>query len=158
MRLTTFSDYALRVLLYAANAGDRLITIDETAKVYRVSRAHLMKVVNVLTRAGYLKAVRGRSGGLLLARPPEKIRLGDIIRLSEPDFALVECFSAGNECILTPCCGLPRVINEALNAFMSTFDRYTLADIALKGRDFLPPHAKKQGIRGPHFARPRASH
>ncbi|MDT3684352.1 MAG: Rrf2 family transcriptional regulator [Pseudorhodoplanes sp.] len=158
MRLTTFSDYALRVLLYAANAGDRLITIDETAKVYGVSRAHLMKVVNVLTRAGYLKAVRGRSGGLLLARSPEKIRLGDIIRLSEPDFTLVECFSIGNECILTRCCGLPRVVNEALNAFISTFDRYTLADIALKGRDFLPPHGKKLGTRGPHFARPRASH
>ncbi len=108
MRLTTFSDYALRVLLYAANAGDRLITIEETAKVYRVSRAHLMKVVNMLTRAGYLKAVRGRSGGLLLARPPEEIRLGDVIRLAEPDFALVECFATGNECILTPRCGLPR--------------------------------------------------
>lgn len=158
MRLTTFSDYALRVLLYAANAGDRLITIEETAKVYRVSRAHLMKVVNVLTRAGYLKAVRGRSGGFLLARSPEEIRLGAVIRLSEPDFALVECFATRNKCILTPCCGLPRVINEALNAFVSTFDRYTLADIALKRGDFLPPHARSQGTRGPHLARPRASH
>ena len=71
MRLTTFSDYALRVLMYAATAGERLITIEETAKTYDVSRAHLMKVVNILTRTGYLKGVRGRSGGFTLAKPPE---------------------------------------------------------------------------------------
>ncbi len=156
MRLTTFSDYALRVLLYAANAGGRLVTIEETAKVYGVSRAHLMKVVNTLTRAGYLKAVRGRSGGFLLGRTPEEIRLGDVIRLAEPDFALVECFAGGNRCILTPRCGLPRVVNEALNAFIATFDRYTLADVALKERDFIAPPAKKLGTRGPHIARQHA--
>ncbi len=155
MRLTTFSDYALRVLLYAANAEGRLVTIEETAKVYRVSRAHLMKVVNALTRAGYLKAVRGRSGGFLLSRAPEDIRLGDVIRLAEPDFALVECFAGGNQCILTPLCGLPRIVNEALNAFIATFDRYTLADVALRERDFAPPPAKKLGTRGPHIARPK---
>ncbi len=153
MRLTTFSDYALRVLLYAASAGDRLITIEETAKVYGISRAHLMKVVNVLTRAGYLTAVRGRSGGLLLGRSPEQIRLGDVVRLAEPDFALVECFAGGNQCILTPRCGLPKVLNEALSAFVKTFDRYTLADIALRERDFMPIPAKKLGTRGPHIGR-----
>ncbi len=156
MRLTTFSDYALRVLLYAANAGGRLVTIQETAKVYGVSRAHLMKVVNTLTRAGYLKAVRGRSGGFLLSRAPEEIRLGDVIRLAEPDFALVECFAGGNRCILTPRCGLPKVVNEALNAFIATFDRYTLADVTLRERDFVPPPAKKLGTRGPHIAAPRS--
>ncbi len=154
MRLTTFSDYALRVLLYAANADGRLVTIEETAKVYGVSRAHLMKVVNTLTRAGYLKAVRGRSGGFLLSRAPEEIRLSDVIRLAEPDFALVECFAGGNQCILTPRCGLPRVVNEALNAFIGTFDRYTLADVKLRERDFLPASARKLGTRGPHLARP----
>lgn len=156
MRLTTFSDYALRVLLYAANAGGRLVTIEETAKVYDVSRAHLMKVVNTLTRAGYLKAVRGRSGGFMLSRVPEKIRLGDVIRLAEPDFALVECFAGGNRCILTPRCGLPRVINEALTAFIETLDRYTLADVALRERDFLPAPSKKLGTRGPHIPRATA--
>jgi Rrf2 family nitric oxide-sensitive transcriptional repressor len=154
VRLTTFSDYALRVLLYAANAGGRLVTIEETAKVYGVSRAHLMKVVNTLTRAGYLKAVRGRSGGFLLGRAPGEIRLGDVIRLAEPDFALVECFAGDNRCILTPRCGLPKVVNEALNAFIGTFDRYTLADVALRERDFVPPPAKKLGTRGPHIGRP----
>ncbi len=153
MRLTTFSDYALRVLLFAANAGDRLITIEETAKVYGISRAHLMKVANLLTRAGYLKAVRGRSGGLLLGRPAGEIRLGDVVRLAEPDFALVECFADGNQCILTPRCGLPKVLNEALQAFFAAFDRYTLADVALRERDFLPPPARKRGTRGPHFPR-----
>ncbi len=154
VRLTTFSDYALRVLLYAANAGDRLITIEETAKVYGVSRAHLMKVVNVLTRAGYLTAVRGRAGGLRLGRAAEEIRLGDVIRSAEPDFSLVECFARDNQCILTPRCGLPKVINEALNAFIRAFDRYTLADVALKERDFLAPRTKRLGTRGPHIARP----
>lgn len=151
VRLTTFADYALRVLLYAANPHDRRVTIDETAKVYRVSRGHLMKVVNALTRAGYLKAVRGRSGGFPLGRAPEEIRLGDVIRLAEPDFILVECFAGDNQCILTPRCGLPKVINEALNAFVRTFDHYTLADVALRERDFLPPPAKKLGTRGPPY-------
>ncbi len=154
MRLTTFSDYALRVLLYAAKAGDRLATIEETTKVYGVSRGHMMKVVNTLARAGYLTAVRGRSGGFLLARAPEEIRLGDVLRLAEPDFALVECFAGGNQCILTPRCGLPKVMNEALNAFLSAFDRYTLADVALRERDFLPLPTKKLGTRGPHIAHP----
>jgi Rrf2 family nitric oxide-sensitive transcriptional repressor len=153
VRLTTFSDYAFRVLLYAANAGNRLITIEETAKVYGVSRAHLAKVANLLTRAGYLKSVRGRYGGLLLGRPAEKIRLGDVVRLAEPDFALVECFSDSNYCILTPRCGVPRVLNEALKAFFATFDRYTLADVALMERDFLAPSAKKRSTRGPHIPR-----
>ena len=154
MRLTTFSDYALRVLLYAAAAGDRLITIEETAKVYGNSRAHLMKVVNALTRAGYLKAVRGRSGGLSLGQRPENIRLGEVIRLVEPDFELVECFESDNQCILTRCCGLPRIMNEALNAFVKTFDRYTLADVALKERDFQPPFSKRLSTNGPRINLP----
>jgi len=136
MRLTTFSDYALRVLLYAAVRGDQRITIDETARVYGISRAHLMKVVNHLTRAGYLIAWRGRSGGLTLAKRPERIRLGDVIRTTEPDFALVECFQPDNECRLTPRCKLNRVLKEALAAFTATLDRYTLADLAMRPADF----------------------
>jgi len=136
MRLTTFSDYALRVLLYAAVRGDQRITIDETARVYDISRAHLMKVVNHLTRAGYLVPWRGRSGGLTLAKRPERIRLGDVIRATEPDFALVECFLPDNECRLTPRCKLNRVLKEALAAFTATLDRYTLADLAMRPADF----------------------
>src|SRR3546814_6122004 len=86
MRLTTLSDYALRVLMYAAIADDRLVTIEETAKTYDISRAHLMKVVNILTRTGYIKGVRGRSGGFTLAKRPEDINLADVVRATEPDF------------------------------------------------------------------------
>ena len=151
MRLTTFSDYALRVLMYAAAAGERLITIEETAKTYDVSRAHLMKVVNILTRTGYLKGVRGRSGGFTLAKPPEAINLGAVVRATEPDFALVECFATGNQCAITNYCQLPNVLNEALNAFVSTLDRYTLADIMLSKRDFASPRGSIKQTRGPHF-------
>lgn len=136
MRLTNFSDYALRVLMYAAARDERLITIEETAKLYGISRAHLMKVVNQLTRAGYLKAVRGRSGGLALAKRSHKIRLGDVVRLTEPDFALVECFGADNKCIITSRCRLRGALKEALEAFIATLDRYTLADLMLSPRDF----------------------
>lgn len=144
MRLTNFSDYALRVLMYAAARDERLITIDETAKVYGISRAHLMKVVNQLTRAGYLKAVRGRSGGLTLAKRPNKIRLGDVVRATEPDFVLVECFASGNQCVITPRCRLRGALNEALAAFIGTLDGYTLADLVLNPRAFdIKPAARK---------------
>jgi Rrf2 family nitric oxide-sensitive transcriptional repressor len=152
MRLTTFSDYALRVLMYAAAAGDRLITIEETARTYNISRAHLMKVVNILTRLGYLKGVRGRSGGFTLAMSPEAINLGAIVRATEPDFALVECFAAGNQCIITRCCRLPEVLNEALDNFVRTFDRYSLADLMLDTQDFMPPKGPIRERRGPHLA------
>jgi Rrf2 family transcriptional regulator, nitric oxide-sensitive transcriptional repressor len=136
MQLTRFSDYALRVLIYAHGAGERLVTIEEMAASYSISRAHLMKVANVLTRSGYLTAVRGRSGGLKLARPADEIRLGDVVRATEPSFALVECFSTGNQCAITDCCRLARVLDEALSAFLSTLDKYTLANITLKSKDF----------------------
>lgn len=136
MRLTNFSDYALRVLMYAAAQDDRLITIEETADVYGISRAHLMKVANHLTRAGYLKAVRGRSGGLALAKRPNRIKLGDVLRATEPDFALVECFTSDNHCLITPRCRLRGVLKEALAAFTGTLDRYTLADLILTPEAF----------------------
>jgi len=136
MRLTNFSDYALRMLMYAASAGDRLITIEEAARVFGVSKTHLNKVANTLTRAGFLKSVRGRSGGLTLGRAPQDICIGDVIRLTEPDFALVECFATGNQCVITQRCKLPRMLNDAMASFHATLDRYTLADIALMPRDF----------------------
>jgi Rrf2 family nitric oxide-sensitive transcriptional repressor len=150
MRLTAFSDYALRVLMYAA-ATERLITIEETARTYDISRAHLMKVVNILTREGFLRGVRGRSGGFTLALPPKAINLGAVVRATEPDFALVECFASGNQCMVTKRCMLPNVLNEALNAFVHTLDRYTLADVLLTKRDFVPPRTQTRQTRGPHF-------
>jgi Rrf2 family nitric oxide-sensitive transcriptional repressor len=136
MRLTAFSDYALRVLMYAATAGDRLVTIEETARVYGISRAHLMKVVNILIRAGYLRGVRGRAGGFALARAPAEINLGEVVRATEQDFALVDCFIATDRCRVSDCCKLPTILNEALHSFLVTLDRYTLEDIALTRQDF----------------------
>ncbi len=129
MRLTDFSDYAFRMLMYAAQQDGRLITIEETAAVYGISRAHLTKVANRLTRTGYLTAVRGRSGGLALAKRPNKIRLGEVLRVTEPDFALVECFTPDNCCILSPRCRLRGALKEALASFTKTLDGYTLADL-----------------------------
>jgi Rrf2 family nitric oxide-sensitive transcriptional repressor len=137
MKLTNFSDYTLRMLMFAASAGDQLFTIEQTASAFGVSKTHLNKVANTLTRAGYLVAVRGRSGGLKLGRRPQDIRIGDVIRLTEPDFALVECFATGNQCTITGCCKLSTMLHDALLSFQSTLDRYTLADIALKPTDFL---------------------
>lgn len=137
MRLTLFSDLALRVLMFTQASGDRLVTIDEIADAYDISRAHLTKVVNALTRAGYLDAVRGRSGGLRLAMPADRIVLGDVVRATEPDFALVECFGTGNRCAITKCCKLQGVLDDALQAFLNVLDRKTLASIAIRPRDFL---------------------
>jgi Rrf2 family nitric oxide-sensitive transcriptional repressor len=136
MQLTKFSDYALRVLRYAHAARGRRVTIEEMAVAYRISRAHLMKVVNSLTRAGYLTAVRGRAGGVVLARPAEDIRLGEVVRATEPDLAIAECFSTSNQCVLTDRCRLQRILNEALRAFLSVLDRHTLASVGLKPKDF----------------------
>jgi Rrf2 family nitric oxide-sensitive transcriptional repressor len=144
MRLTNFSDYSLRLLMYAASQGDRLITIEETAVLYDISRAHLMKVANQLTRAGYLRAVRGRSGGLALAKRPDKIWIGDVVRAAEPDFALVECFTADNKCLITRHCRLRSILQEALLAFTQTLDRYTLADLLLRPKDFGIKPVKQQ--------------
>lgn len=152
MRLTIFSDYALRVLMYAATAGDRLITVEETAKTYNISRAHVKKIVNIMTRAGYLKAVRGRTGGFTLGKPPQAINLGEVMRATEPDFALVECFATGSQCIITRRCRLPDVLNEALNAFIGALDQYTLRDIMLTKRDFFPPRLPIKETRGPRIA------
>lgn len=158
MRLTSFSDYALRMLMYAASAHARLFTIEDTARAFNVSKTHLNKVANTLTRAGYLTAVRGRSGGLTLASRPETIRIGDVIRLTEPDFALVECFATGNQCILTRCCKLSGMLGEAMASFLATLDRYTLADIMLAPQDFnLGPVPPQTGGSTPRRrARPAA--
>ncbi|KJS08197.1 MAG: BadM/Rrf2 family transcriptional regulator [Hoeflea sp. BRH_c9] len=136
MKLTTYSDYALRVLMYAGAAGGRLVTIEETARIYGISQAHLMKVVNGLTKAGYLRGVRGRSGGFMLAGRPEEINLGAVLRATETDFALVECFTPANQCLISSHCRLPRLFNKALTAFVATFDAYTLADIMLPEQAF----------------------
>ncbi len=138
MRLTTFSDYALRLLMYVAASDGRVVTIAAAARAYGISRAHVMKVANILTRTGYLKAVRGRSGGLVLARPPQEINIGAVVRDTEPDFALVECFADENRCAISECCKLSAVLQEALASFLVTLDGYTLDDLLGRKPDFMP--------------------
>ena len=145
MRLTQFSDYALRMLMYVAAQPGRLITIEETAQAFGISRNHLMKVANLLTRNGYLQAVRGRNGGLSLAQPPQRIGLGALLRVTEPDFTLVECFGGG-ACSITPACRLRGELRRALAAFLAHMDTCTLDDLLLPPRAFAPAAAK--GGRG----------
>jgi Rrf2 family nitric oxide-sensitive transcriptional repressor len=130
MRLTLHTDYALRLLMLLAMEQDQLHTIEEIAKRYDISRNHLMKVVQTLVQAGFVDSVRGRGGGLQLKRPAVSINLGAVVRATEDSFALVECFDrARNTCVVTPACGLRGVIDEALQAFLGVFDRYSLADL-----------------------------
>ncbi|ODT78002.1 MAG: BadM/Rrf2 family transcriptional regulator [Pelagibacterium sp. SCN 64-44] len=136
MRLTQFTDYALRLLIYAATHGGRLVTIEEAAAAYGISRNHLMKVANHLTRQGYLKSVRGRSGGLTLARPAAEIGLGLVIRATEPDFAMVECFGGGQGCRIHSVCRLKGVLGRALAAFLAEMDRHNLAELAVDPAHF----------------------
>lgn len=145
MQLTRFSDYALRVLMYAHAAGDRRVTIEEISGAYQISRAHLMKVVNALTKAGYLVAVRGRGGGLKLARPADEIRLGDVVRATEPDFALVECMGDAGQCVIGGCCRLPAVLRRALSSFLAELDQHTVASVALRQKDFVRVFAGTKG-------------
>jgi Rrf2 family nitric oxide-sensitive transcriptional repressor len=136
MRLMSFTDFALRLLMYAAARDGQLVRIEEVANIFNISRGHLMKVANALTRAGFMTAVRGRSGGLQLARPPHAIALGDVVRATEPDFALVECFEQGNQCIITRHCRMRGILHESLDAFNAVLDKYTLADLMLRPKDF----------------------
>lgn len=130
MRLTTFTDYSLRVLMYLATDPDRRATIAEIAAAFDVSENHLMKVVHYLGKAGWLRNVRGRGGGLELARPPADIRVGAVIRDCETQLP-AECFDRdSNRCVITGACRLRHVLSEAADGFYEVLDRYTLEDIA----------------------------
>ncbi len=131
MRLAEYTDYTLRVLMYCAAHPGQLVTIGELAERHGVSKNHLMKIVNDLARQGVLETTRGRGGGLRLLKDPSTIRIGDVVRASETDFRLVECFDAGtNLCTLSPTCRLKQVFDAALQAYFKALDGATLADIA----------------------------
>ena len=130
MRLTAYSDYSLRVLLYLALSPEATPTVKEIADSYDISKNHLMKVVNNLTKSGYVLAIRGRSGGLKLAQDPKKIILGEVVRDTEDDFKIVECFNPEtNTCKIAKDCKLKHILNEALFAFLNVLDKYTLQDL-----------------------------
>ena len=130
MRLTTFSDYSLRVLMYLGTLDDRLVTIGEIAQAYGVSENHLMKVVHHLAQCGYVDTARGRGGGMRLARTPKDINLGEVVRGMEDRSHLVECFDPQtSECRIAPGCTLKGLLGQAMDAFFQVLDRHTLADL-----------------------------
>ena len=131
MRLAESTDYTLMVLMYCAHHPQRLVTIGELADHHRLSKNHLMKIVNDLSRQSVIETTRGRGGGLRLLKSPADIRIGDVVRASETDFRLVECFDAAtNACTLSPSCRLKQVFDSALQAYFKELDGATLADIA----------------------------
>lgn len=129
MRMTLHSDYALRLLIHLGLAHGRLVTADEVAKAFGLSKNHLMKVILGLVHHGHVESVRGRSGGVRLARPPEEIGIGAVIRDTEDNFALVECLGPNNACVITGACKLEHILRDALGAYLAVLDRYTLADL-----------------------------
>ena len=125
MHLTKYTDYALRVLMYLGARPERLASVAEIARSYRISQNHLTKVVHNLGRAGYIATARGRSGGMRLARAPETINVGEVVRRFEDGFDLVPCGS----CVIAPACRLSVALEDAVQAFLGVLDALTLADL-----------------------------
>jgi Rrf2 family nitric oxide-sensitive transcriptional repressor len=125
VRLTRYTDYSLRVLIHLALHDERLCSIGEIARAYDVSHNHLMKVVNALARDGFVETVRGRAGGMRLARSADKISVGEVVRRTEEGFDLAEC----SGCSLSPACGLTNVLAKGVQAMMAVFDAFTIADL-----------------------------
>jgi len=125
VRLTRYTDYSLRVLIHLALHDERLCSIGEISRTYEISHNHLMKVVNALAREGFVETVRGRTGGMRLARPAGRIGVGEVVRHTEEGFQLADC----SGCALSPACGLTGVLAEGVQAMLAVFDSYTIADL-----------------------------
>ncbi|MEI7532119.1 MAG: Rrf2 family transcriptional regulator [Betaproteobacteria bacterium] len=132
MRFSIFTDYSLRVLMYLGSQHERLATISEIAQFYGISENHLMKVVNQLGNLGYIETIRGKGGGMRLARDPKKIIIGKVIRDTETDFALAECFNDNSSCRIQSDCSLQTILSSALAGLFGVLDKYTLEDIIVK--------------------------
>jgi Rrf2 family transcriptional regulator, nitric oxide-sensitive transcriptional repressor len=145
MKLTLYTDYSLRVLIYlASKPKDELSTIKEIADAYQISKNHLMKVTYELGKMGIIETIRGRYGGIKLAKEPADINIGELVRKTEEDFELVECFGKNNSCVITPVCGLKHALAKALNAYLSVLDGYTLADLVTNPMDYRMLFQEKQ--------------
>lgn len=141
MKLTRFTDYSLRVLIYLGLHEEGRVTIREISDSYGISRNHLMKVVSLLTRKGYLDARRGPGGGVALARPANEICLADVVMDMEDDLNLVECFCDEGSCVIKPVCQLKNALSMALSAYLKTLRKYTLADL-------IKPEKELHGLLG----------
>lgn len=128
MRLTTFTDYTMRVLIYLGLQHGKLVTIAEIAKAYGISENHLMKVVHQLALRGHIQTIRGKNGGLRLAREPEHINFGQVVRATETT-SLLDCMDSEDICRIQPACRLMGILQEAQDALYGVLDKYTLADI-----------------------------
>lgn len=144
MRLTTFTDYSLRVLIFLGLKGDEICTIAEIAEAYGISQNHLMKVVHHLAGLGHVRTLRGKGGGLHLAREPAGINLGAVARACEGRMVLAECFEPEHGCCIEQACALKGIFYQAGEAFFAVLDRYSLADL-LRPRQAL---AARLGIPG----------
>lgn len=132
MRLTIFTDYTLRVLIYLGvhQHEHRLTTISDVATAYGISENHLTKIVHHLAKQGYVETTRGKGGGMRLARAPEQVNLGDVVRGAEEDLAILECFQKNNTaCPIGPSCALAEILAQAMRAFFDKLDSHTLADL-----------------------------
>jgi Rrf2 family transcriptional regulator, nitric oxide-sensitive transcriptional repressor len=129
MRLTLHTDYSLRVLIHVATADGKLITINDIAKTFDISKQHLMKVVNNLSQKGYLTTVRGRGGGIRLRHPPRHINIGQVVRETEETLGVVGCLQQRGYCPIQRVCELRGVLREATEAFLGVLEKYTLADL-----------------------------
>ncbi|WP_227396305.1 Rrf2 family transcriptional regulator [Jeotgalibacillus aurantiacus] len=131
MKLTLYTDYSLRVLIYlGAREQDELSNIQQIADAYSISKNHLMKVTHELGKLGYIETIRGRNGGIRLKRAKQDINIGKVVRETEDHFHLVECFEpGGGNCVISPVCGLKHALAKALQAYLSVLDEYTLSDL-----------------------------
>ena len=130
MRLTTFSDYSLRVLIYLGVHDEEIATVGQIADAYGISANHLMKVVHYLAQGGYIETARGKGGGMRLGLAPERINVGELLRGTEDNRKLVECFDRDNsDCRIEAACVLRGMLGRALEAFFASLDAYTLADL-----------------------------
>ena len=151
MRLTFSTDYALRLLMLVGLETDRLVTIEEVADRFAISKNHLMKVAYQLGQEGFLETVRGRNGGLRLGKAPDRIVVGEVVRKMEPDFAVVECENPAGYCRIAPCCRLRSAMREAVQAFLEKLDQYTLEDLVrpkLKLRQLLGVNQERAFAQG----------
>ena len=150
MRLTTMTDYAMRLLMYVGQKPERLCTIAEVAGAYGISEAHLMKITHQLALNGWLETVRGRGGGMRLGAAPAEINLGAVVRSIEPDFYLVDCLTQEADCSLTGRCKLTGIMSGALQSLMQYLDRYTLADLLPPSTQLEPTYTPRPPSGGPH--------
>lgn len=147
MQLSSFTDYAMRVLIYAAMFPDRLVTLGEMSGFYGISLAHLRKVVHQLGKLGYLQTFRGKHGGVRLGWPTDQINIGKVVRELEGDRPMIDCI--GLQCVVLPACGLPRVLKQAKEAFYQELERCSLEDVIIRERiprllERLPPSSSQK--------------